>query len=123
METCASIDQAAINELRALLYGMGSASGILFDSQECVILRDTFVSMNEDSIEVEGARLKAEEVLARVGTSGSLDERVERWLSVLSTHWDQALPHEPALAAPFIADIVPAASGSLVHALGVGATG
>jgi hypothetical protein len=123
VETRDVIDVAAIASFRALLYGMGCANGILFDQNECVILRDTFASMNEDSITVEGDRLRTAEVLARVGASGALDQRVSRWLGVLSTHWDQALPDEPRVAAPFIADIVPAASGSLVHAVGAGASG
>jgi len=48
---------------------------------------------------------------------GSLDERVGRWLEMLSTRWDSALPLESKVAAPFITDIVPAASGSTLHAL------
>ncbi len=124
METCDHIDEMTIAELRSQLHGMGCSSGILFDPNECVILRDTFASMNEESIEVEGKRLRTDEVLSRVGeTQGSLDERVERWLGILSTNWDRALPNEPRVAAPFIADVVPAASGSLVHAVGAGATG
>ncbi len=118
VETHDRVESAAVAAFRKVLYGIGCPNGILFDQQRCVILRDSFASMNEDSIVEDSGALATDEVLARVGRAGTLDERVARWLGILSTSWDHALPEEPAVAAPFITDIVPAASGSLVHAIG-----
>jgi hypothetical protein len=118
VDTLAEANDAAIATLRADLYGLGCPNGILFDARRCVIMRDTFENMDETGIQVD-ADVLTEAVLARAG-GGSLDERVGRWLRMLSANWDGALPEEPSDAAPFIADIVPAASGSNVHTLGPG---
>jgi len=122
VDTCEQIEAADIDRLRRELFGLGCPNGILFDPQRCVILRDTFASMSEESIQVEHADLSTDVVLAPLGAGnvGSLDARVGRWLELLSAQWDSALPDEPTVAAPFIADIVPAASGSIVRALGTG---
>lgn len=122
VETRTQINEAAIQDLRAQLYGMGCPNGVLFDATNCLIFRDTFASMDKDSIIVEGTQLKTNDVLLRFGgTTDTLDRRVERWLGMLSTNWNYALSEESAVAAPFIADIVPAASGAVVHAVGMGA--
>jgi hypothetical protein len=117
VETRAVVDDAAIAELSADIYGLSCPNGILFDEHRCVILRDTFASMDESSVKVD-AELATAEVLSRIAAEGSLDHRVERWLDVLAASWDEALPHEPSIAAKFIPDIVSAASGSSVYALG-----
>lgn len=117
VDTVAAVDGAAAARLRDALYGLGCSTGILFDAQSCVILRDTFRSMEPSSI-VESARVATREVLRDGdGSEALLDARVERWLHALSTDWDHALPLEPGLAAPFLEDIVPVASGSVVRAL------
>jgi hypothetical protein len=117
VETHPVVNEAAIEQLRSDLHGLRCPSGILFDESWCVILRDTFEQMDESSI-IEDGRLPTQEVLDRVVAKGrSLDERVERWLDVLSANWDEALPREPELAKHFIPDIVPAASGSMVWAV------
>ncbi|MEI8259420.1 MAG: hypothetical protein WCJ30_27445 [Deltaproteobacteria bacterium] len=115
VDTCSAITDAAIAQMKADLHGLGRSSGLLFDERQCLILRDTYSSMDIGSIEVE-TRQPTDAVLARVARV-PLDERVGRWLEMLSAGWDSALPLEPAVAAPFIADIVPAASGSMLHAL------
>jgi hypothetical protein len=116
VDTHPAIDDGAIERLRADLHGLGCPNGLLFDAERCVILRDTYSSMSADSIVVEPEQPGTDAVLAKVGP-GALDERVASWLEMLSARWDSALPLEPAVAAPFIADIVPAASGSMLHAL------
>ena len=116
VDTCLTVETLTIERFRRDLHGLGCANGLLFDTKQCVILRDTYASMDEASIVVEGAPLDTNLVLANV-TGYTLEERVERWLEVLSVHWDNALPSEPAIAAPFFANIVPAASGSVLHAL------
>lgn len=118
VETCEKADEQAIERFRDFLYGASCSHGLLFDQDTCIILRDHFSSMEKDSIEVD-QRLPTGAVLAALGPRqfGNLDERVQRWLYMLSTRWDDALPPEPEIATHFFADIVPAASGSAVHAL------
>ena len=116
VDTCLSIDDQAIDRLRADLHGLGCPNGLLIDSAKCVILRDTYSSMSADSIVVEPEQPATAAVLANVGPA-ALDDRVGTWLEMLSAHWDSALPLDPTVAAPFIADIVLAASGSMLHAL------
>lgn|GEM_PF-2100033 len=117
VETCPLVNDAAIAELSADIYGLSCPNGILFDEHHCVILRDTFASMDASSVQVD-AKLATEDVLNRITAEGSLDHRVERWLEVLSASWDDALSREPSIAAAFIPDIVSAASGSSVYAVG-----
>lgn len=120
VETREVVDDTAIAELSADLYGLSCPNGILFDEERCVILRDTFASMDESSVKVDG-ELATKDVLGRLATDGmrtrSLGERVKQWLDILSTNWDQALPLEPTVVEQFLTDIVPAASGSDVRAL------
>jgi hypothetical protein len=101
------------------MFGIGCANGLLFDSERCAILRDTFQSMTPDSIVAEEESVRTDDVLASAGT-GSLDARVGRWLEMMSANWYAAPSVEPA-AAPFIADIGPAVSGSIVQASPVAA--
>ena len=118
VETRAHVDAAAIAELSAEIYGLSCPNGLLFDEDTCVVLRDTFQDLQPTSI-IEDARLPTARVLERLGPSRgrSLDDRVQQWLSTLCADWDQALPEDPALAAPFITDIVPAASGTIIHSV------
>jgi hypothetical protein len=116
VDTCPAIEDATVERLRTDLHGLGCPNGLLFDAERCVILRDTYSSMSADSIIVEAEQPATDAVLAKAGP-GTLDERVAGWLEMLSVRWDSALPLEPAVAAPFIADIVPAASGSMLYAL------
>lgn len=116
VETCTAIDDLIVQRLRDDLHGFGCPNGLLFDAQRCVILRDSYGTMGPESIQVEPDSPSTNAVLANVAP-GTLDERVARWLEMLSSRWDTALPLEAAVAAPFITDIVPAASGSMLHAL------
>ena len=116
VDTCRAIVDETISRLRTDLNGLGCPNGLLFDVERCVILRDTYASMDADSIIVEPDQLATDAVLTKVAP-GALDERVAQWLEMLSVRWDSALPQEPAVASPFIADIVPAASGSMLYAL------
>jgi hypothetical protein len=115
VHTCAAVNEAEVNRMRDAMFGLGCANGLLFDREQCVLLRDTFSSRAPASILAEGAPLRTDDVLANAG-SGSLDARVTRWLEMLSTNWNSALPIDGAIAAPFLADVVPAASGSTVYA-------
>ena len=49
VRTCASIDEEEIRRFRDDMFGIGCATGLLFDSESCAILRDTFQSMTPDS--------------------------------------------------------------------------
>jgi hypothetical protein len=118
VETCPRADEAAIAEFSAELYGLSCPNGLLFDENICIVLRDTFEDMKPTSIEVE-RELSTDAVLGRLGPSRgrSLEDRVEQWLAELSSNWDQALPEDPELAAPFITDIVPAVFGAIIHSI------
>jgi hypothetical protein len=115
VRTCAAINDGEVRQLREAMFGLGCANGLLFDRERCVILRDSFASMAPESIVQEDETPATDAVLAKAG-GGSLDARVGRWLQMMSANWNSALPIEPATAAPFIADIVPAVSGSIVNA-------
>lgn len=77
------------------MVGFGCASALLFDSESCVILRDTFTSLDVDSIQEE-ARVPTADVLAYVPYAGasSLDERVLRWVEGMAASWTASLPQE-----------------------------
>jgi hypothetical protein len=48
--------------------------------------------------------------------TGSLERRVALWLETLVSCWEDALPDEPEIAAPFFADVVPAAALAVISA-------
>ncbi len=108
----ASEEMTALEEeqLRAQMYGMSCPSGLLIDPRECVVLRDKYSTMEPDSIVVVG-RLATERVLAAV-PAGPHVQRVERWLRMLSSQWDLALPTDSETAGLILSDIVPAALGA-----------
>lgn len=112
VRTCPTIQDEEIERLRDDMFGAGCSNGLLFDTSRCTILRDTFASMSRDAIVVDPGDAATEKLLVNAG-AGSLDERVRRWLEMMSSNWNTAL--QPTVAGPFIADIVPAVSGSLVQ--------
>jgi hypothetical protein len=95
------------------LFGKGTSTGILFDAKTCVLLHDSFSDAGPQSFVVD-AELSTEAVLARTGTVGSLEARVERWLTLLTERWHDALPTGDS-GNPFITNVVPAASGASVR--------
>ena len=105
-------DEAVRMRFREDLYAKGTSTGVLFDAKMCVLFHDTFSDMSPKSIEVV-SEVSTDAALARVGT-GSLDARVERWLTLLTERWHDALPAGDD-GAPFIMNVVPAASGSMVR--------
>ncbi len=118
VDTCAQINDGEIARFREELFNLGCANGLLFDPERCMILRESYSSLSADSIVVTDSGISTTDVLSAIGQpTASLEGRVERWLEILAMNWDSALPAEPAMAAPFLADIVPAASGSEVRAL------
>jgi len=115
VETTATIDAAAIDRLKQRMLGLGCPNGLLFDANECVILRDTYSSLEVDSLQEDG-RVSTDLLLARVRRPDrSLEQRVLDWLRSMAASWNTALPVDGAIAAPFITDIVPAVSGSQVR--------
>lgn len=61
-------------------------------------------------------RVQTERLLTSMhGRGASLDPRVLNWLQSMAANWDTALPLDQQMAAPFIADIVPALSGSYLR--------
>ena len=115
VQTIPAIDDAPIESFKAEMYGVRCANGIVFAPDECVILRDSFSSMDAASIHVE-SRLPTAKVLESIAprASEAFDARVERWLRRMSESWQSAIPADAAVASEFFQDIVPAASGSLL---------
>lgn len=115
VETTARIDAAAVQRLKERMLGLGCPNGLLFDSTDCAILRDTYASLELGSIAEDG-RVPADRLLAPVRAAGqTLDQRVLAWLQSMATSWNTTLPVDGNLAAPFIMDIVPAVSGSQIR--------
>lgn len=116
VETTPRIDDAVITGLKERMLGLGCPNGLLFDADECLILRDTYSSLEVDSLR-EDSRVRTDHVLARVDSSHDhdLDGRVLRWLQSMAASWNTALPLDGDLIAPFITDIVPAVSGSSIR--------
>ena len=97
------------------MLGLGCPNGLLFDPDECLILRDTYSSLEVDSLEEDG-RVATDRLLARVRAPGrTIDQRVLDWLQSMAASWNTALPLDGDVAAPFITDIVPAVSGSYIR--------
>lgn len=115
VETTTRIDAGVLDRLKQRMLGLGCSNGLLFDADECVIVRDTYSSLDVDSLEVDG-RVPTARLLARVRAPGrTLDQRVLDWLQSMSASWNTALPIDGDVAAPFITDIVPAVSGSYIR--------
>ncbi len=115
MQTTDRIDAPAIEELKARMIGWGCPNGLLFDSTECVILRDAYTSLEVDSL-VEEGRVRTDQLLARLPSGGrALEQRVSEWLRGMAASWNSTLPPDGKVAAQFIADIVPAVSGSEIR--------
>lgn len=121
VQTSEHVDDATVRTFRDLLYGMRCSSGLLFDPEQCRIIRDTFTSLDPESLQVE-TTIPTDEVLRKVERSyrrtrfRDLDHRVSLWLEVLAARWEDALPDDPALADPFITDIVLAAAEARISA-------
>jgi hypothetical protein len=118
VDTVAVVDASAIARLREDMHGLGCPNGILFDDQRCVLLRDTFTSIDASSI-VQVQELATQDVLGSDAApkTSALERRVARWLETLSASWDRAVSSDLEIAAHLIEDIVPAASGTLIHAI------
>jgi hypothetical protein len=114
VETVATVDEATIAGLKKALFGRGCPNGLLFDANVCVILHDAYTSYDPSSFQEDG-RVSTDRLLARVRGDRPLDERVFDWLRSMAASWNDTLPEENAVAAPFIMDIVPAVSGSSVR--------
>lgn len=97
------------------MLGWGSPNGLLFGRDYCVILRDTYSSLEADSFQEDG-RVETALLLSDVPEGArDFEARVLEWLQSMAASWSRALPSDGKVSAPFIADIVPAVSGSLVR--------
>ncbi|HRI65314.1 MAG TPA: hypothetical protein PK156_13790 [Polyangium sp.] len=117
VELCPQVNETVLQEVRDVMFGRGCANGLVVDDEQCVILRDSFMSMDATSIEEDPNKLETHRLLG--DSPDSLEYRLERWMNALVTNWHEAVPPEP-WAAPLIMDVVPAASGSLVRRAMVG---
>jgi hypothetical protein len=113
--TTNQISDDAIEELKERMLGWGTPNGLLFGRDYCVILRDTYSSLDVDSLQEDG-RVETALLLAEVPADArAFEVRVFDWLQSMAASWSRALPSDGKVSAPFIADIVPAVSGSLVR--------
>ncbi len=94
------------------MFGLGCSNGLVLDDEQCLILHDTFSSLDASSIEVDPSKLETARLLG--ATAGPIEQRLERWLNALVRNWRDSVPHE-AWSAPLLTDVVPAAAGSLVR--------
>lgn len=120
VQTGDRVDEATVREFKELLFGLGCSTGILFDPDQCRLIRDTFASLDLDSLQVDRT-IATESVLERLNRPGGprssrLERRVAIWLDMLAANWEEALSTDPAVAAPFLTDIVPAATGATISA-------
>ncbi len=115
-DVCDRIDEPSLQALKRFMYEYGCANGLLFDHDECVLLRDTFSDMSAASIREE-RRIPTRVLLATLGLSnaGPLSVRVGRWLHLLATSWQTAVPTDSEDAKELIYDVVPAAAGAAIH--------
>ncbi len=113
VELCPEVDETVLQEVREAMFGLGCGNGLVLDAERCLILHDTYQSIEDSrSIEVEPASLDTQRLLGANG--GSIEQRLERWLNALTTNWHDSIPHE-TWTAPLLTDVIPAASGSLVR--------
>lgn len=115
VETTERIDADTVECLKQRMFGLGCPNGLLFDAEDCVLVRDTYTSLDPDSIKEDG-RVPTERLLSRIhALDRPLDERVLDWLNSMASSWNNALPSEGDVASPLITDIVPAVSGSSIR--------
>lgn len=110
VELCPKVDERVLGEVRDAMVGLGCAHGLVLDADRCEVLRDTWEGTGAASIKVDVV-LETPRLLP--GANGTLEGRLTRWLEALTKNWVGAVPREP-WAAPLLADVVPAASGSTV---------
>lgn len=116
VDVCGEINDRAIEGLKRFMHGYGCANGLLFDERVCVLLRDTFSDMSVASIQEE-RRIPTQVLLGTLGSSdaGPLAVRVGRWLQLLASSWQTAVPTDSSDAQELICDVVPAAAGAAIH--------
>ena len=102
----------SFESFRTTLLAHGCHAGLLFDASTCIVVRDTHMSLYEDSI-VQEASL-ATEALLGPARGRALDQRVAEWLRQMAADWDHTLSKEPSVAAALLTDVVPALSGSQI---------
>lgn len=110
------VDAGALEGLKRFMYEYGCANGLLFDEDVCVLMRDTFSDMSPASI-CEERRIPTRVLLSTLGSNnaGPLAVRVGRWLQLLASSWQVAVPTDSPDAQELIYNVVPAATGAAIH--------
>jgi hypothetical protein len=109
---------ASLRDFRNFLFAQGCPNGLIFDSRNCHIFRESYTSLKAESIQ-EDAQVSTNEVLRKMNHPGtpkpvSVERRVERWVELLTTKWEDAIPDEPEISRHFFSDIIPAATQASV---------
>ncbi len=99
-------DDEALARVRHDMHLKGSASGIVVDAAEMIVLRNTFDSLEEAAIR-EDFRLATQDLLSGVG---SLPHQVEVWLERVRVNWRVAVPAKESVA-KLLYDVIPALAG------------
>ncbi len=110
-----NFSEQQVQDLKQTMYLQRCANGLIFSPEKCLVLRDTFLEMGSESIQVEKTLL-TDDVLNLV-RAGNLEDRVTTWLALLSSSWSHALSTEKAVE-PLFYDIVPAAAGTELYVMG-----
>lgn len=107
--------RAAIEGIRAFMADSRCPIGLIFTEDECVVLRDTYSSM--DPVEsIKNSHIATAELLEVLGPPrGPLSHRVERWLELLTRYWPDAVPTSSGAAEQLIYAMVPAVAEGTVH--------
>ena len=102
---------ASFEQFRSTLLAQGCHAGLIFDESSCIVVRDTYTSLDEASF-IQEATLPTHALLGDA-QAGSLDQRVADWLRRMAADWNHTLPKE-AFVAPLLTDVVPALSGCAI---------
>lgn len=122
VQTCNQADDKVISAFKTFLLRNGCSLGLLFDPNKCLIIRDTFSAMEEDSFEL-GATFRTDAVMSKtkwhgLARSESLDRRVELWLHQLASKWEDLIPDDADIAAWFYSDIILHAAAARIEKRG-----
>jgi len=112
----------AIRQVARYMWGANCHYGLVFTPATTYVLRDDFMTQGPESIRVSNT-VPTEKLLSRLGTrvTESSSEQgfelaVRKWLELLATSYESALPDDPEVTKAFFPEIVGAVSEGRVVA-------
>lgn len=88
------------------LWSHQTSHGLLIDLGKCIVVRDSFTSLDQSSLTVEG-EIKTADLMGRLTSLAELQIRVGQWLDKMTRDWRAALPPDQETAI-LMTDVVPA---------------